>query len=79
MAQQCFGRCGGHCVARTLATMKTLLKLALIGGLTAVLVKWAREWSKDGVPTLSPLENWQPDAASPLRGENLEVEEGIRH
>jgi len=59
--------------------MKALLKLALVGALAAVVIKWAREWAKDGVPTLSPLENWQPDAASPLRGENLEVEEDVRH
>jgi hypothetical protein len=65
--------------ARTLAPMKTLFKLALIGAFTAVLVKWAREWSKDGVPTLNPLENWQPDAASPLRGEDLQVEQQARH
>ncbi len=79
MAQQSFRRCGGLEPACTLTPMKTLLKLAFVGALTAVLVKWAREWSKDGVPTLNPLENWQPDAASPLRGENLEVEEGVRH
>jgi len=59
--------------------MKALLKLALVGALTAVVIKWAREWSKDGVPTLNPLENWQPDAASPLRGENLQVEDDVRH
>ena len=79
MAHQSFRRCGGPEAGCTLARMKTLLKLAFVGALTAVLVKWAREWAKDGVPTLSPLENWQPDAASPLRGENLEVEEGVRH
>jgi len=59
--------------------MKTLLKLALAGALTAVVIKWMREWSKDGVPTLNPLENWQPDAANPLRGENLQVEPDVHH
>ena len=79
MARHSIGRCGSPGAARTLAPMKTLFKLALIGAFTAVVVKWAREWSKDGVPTLNPLENWQPDAASPLRGENLQVEDDVRH
>ena len=79
MAQQTVGRCGFTRAARTLAPMKALLKLALVGALTAVVIKWAREWSKDGVPTLNPLENWQPDAASPIRGENLQVEDDVRH
>ena len=57
MAHQSFRRCDGKEVGCTLARMKTLLKLAFMGALTAVLVKWAREWAKDGVPTLSPLEN----------------------
>jgi hypothetical protein len=55
--------------------MKTLFKLALAGLLTAVLVKWVRQWQD--IDRLSPdgqAGSWEPDAAEPLRGENLQVE-----
>jgi hypothetical protein len=61
--------------------MKTLLKLALAGALTVVLVKWARQWSQtegsavgDRKPTDGSVAEWEQDAADPLRGENLRVE-----
>jgi hypothetical protein len=55
--------------------MKTLFKLVLLGALTAVLVKWARQQSAESsIPTVNPMKDWEPDAADPLRGENLKVE-----
>ena len=75
MKQQCALRCQRCGAARTLATMKTLLKLALVGALTAVLVKWARQWSEDSdsFPTLKPVRDAEPTAAEPLRDEDLRV------
>lgn len=61
--------------------MKTLLRLALAGAITAVLVQWARRRLADSeIPTVNPavggadVGDWTADAAEPLRGENLSVE-----
>ena len=61
--------------------MKALFKLALAGAITAVLVQWARRRIADQqIPTVNPavggadVGDWTPDAAEPLRGENLSVE-----
>ncbi len=60
--------------------MKALLRLALAGAITAVLVQWARRRIADsGIPTVNPaggglVGDWTADAAEPLRGENLTVE-----
>jgi hypothetical protein len=55
--------------------MKTLLKLALVGALTAVLVKWARQWAEDSdaLPILNPVRDAEPNAAEPLQDEDLRV------
>jgi hypothetical protein len=77
MARQCVRRCSLGRDAPKLASMKTLLKLALAGVLAAVLVKWMRELSGTGVTrqaTGQPVGDWEPDAGAPLRGENLSVE-----
>lgn len=86
MARQCVGRCSGRRGATTLAPMKTLLRLALAGALTAVLVRWLRDRSESADATLpnresagQPTGDWEPDAAEPLRGENLRVEPGGIH
>jgi hypothetical protein len=61
--------------------MKTLLRLALAGAITAVLVQWLRRRIADeAIPTVNPavggglVGDWTADAAEPLRGENLTVE-----
>ena len=66
--------------------MKTLLKFALAGALAAIAIELARQWSKDegsvlGEPesTGGPVGDWEPDAANPLRGENLSVEPTVTH
>jgi len=81
MAPQSIRRFGWSRGARTLLSMKTLLKLALAGAITAVLVKWARQRIADGeIPTVNPavggglVGDWTADAAEPMRGENLSVE-----
>ena len=56
--------------------MKTLLKLALMGAVTAVLVKWSREGKYDArnvLPTLNPGRDAEPNMAEPLRDEDLRV------
>ena len=54
--------------------MKTLLRLALAGALVALVVRWARQWSaEDGLPTLNPVRDAEPNAAEPLRDEDLRV------
>jgi hypothetical protein len=54
--------------------MKTLLKLALMGAVAAVLVKWRRESQGDSnLPTLNPLRDAEPNMAEPLRDEDLRV------
>ena len=76
MTQQSARRCGRCGPARTLAPMKTLLKLALAGALAAVLVRWARQMSTgalDDVPTLNPVRDAEPTVAEPLRDEDLRV------
>lgn len=76
MTQQSARRCGRHERPRTLAPMKTLLKLALAGALAAVLVRWARQWSTGTLaelPTLKPVRDAEPTVAEPLQDEDLRV------
>jgi hypothetical protein len=72
MPQQYPRRCVRHAAPRTLVLMKALLKLALAGALAAVLVRWARE-SLDELPTVNPVRDAEPNAAEPLRDEDLRV------
>jgi hypothetical protein len=67
--------------ARSVAvTMKTLLKLALASALIAVLAKWARQSTADSRSSAdNATKDWEPDAAEPLRGENLSVESPMTH
>ena len=61
---------------RTLALMKTLLKLALAGVLAAVFVKWTRQWmadSRDDLPTTIPVRDAEPTVPEPLQEEDLRV------
>ena len=76
MPQRCARRCVRCAAERTLAPMKTLLKLALAGALAAVFVKWARQWAADGwddVPAVNPVRDAEPNVAEPLREEDLRV------
>ena len=66
--------------------MKTLLKLALAGALTAIAFRLARQWSKtedtvlgDREPAGGSVADWEQDAADPIRGENLRVEPTATH
>ena len=56
--------------------MKTLVKLALVGALAAVLFKWARQWSADAVdkvPIANPLRDAEPNVEEPLREDDLRI------
>ena len=69
MAQQSTRRCRRCAAPRTLAPMKTLLKLALAGALAAILVRWARQWStdaRDGLPTVKPVRDAEPNRRGAL-------------
>jgi hypothetical protein len=60
--------------------MKALFKLALAGVLAAIVVKWVRDSTGEGrIPTVNPMKDWEPDAAAPLRGENLSTEPPVTH
>jgi hypothetical protein len=60
--------------------MKTLFKLAFAVALTAGLLKWWRQSVNESrAPTVGPTADWEPDAAAPLRGENLSVEPPVTH
>ena len=61
---------------RNVAPMKGLLKLALMGFLTVVVMEMVRQWrlrKSDSVPTLHPLADAEPTAAEPLQPEDLRV------
>jgi len=62
--------------------MKTLLKLALAGALSAVLVKWARQWRADAgaqLPTLNPAPDAGLKATEPLRNGEPGVTQRVPH
>jgi hypothetical protein len=59
--------------------MKFLLKLALVGAITAVAIRWLRLWSDDAVPTVDPVPGAGANAAEPLRGEDLQVPQTAPH